>query len=210
MECREGRVTYVDYSPSISWPVVLSCPHGGHEKPESVADRQSGCLEPDWESLQLAHEVREAFVSKWGRAAPAYVALTLHREKLDANRARACACDPESSVAIKAWDAYHGSLESALKHCVDTFGFCLLLDIHGQSHRPDVSELGYLITSTDLLQQDAVLDGNPPRRSSVDSLLSRTGCSASLATLIRGQTSMGALMERRGWRCTPRSPFFKE
>ena len=53
---------------------------------------------------------------------------------------------PTAYCYCQAWDKYHGSVEEALRGCVERFGFCLLLDIHGQSHRAGVTELGYLVT----------------------------------------------------------------
>ena len=154
----DGRtLAFVDYRPSTAWPVVLAAPHGGDARPASVHDRTSGCCEKDWLSIELAQEVRDAFAGAAASpaGAPAYVALTMHRQKLDANRPLVSACEGANvaeSEATRAWADYHRSLERALHDCVQAFGFALLLDVHGQSHRPDVTELGYLITSTDLLQ----------------------------------------------------------
>ena len=129
----------VDARPSTAWPVVLAAPHGGRAAPASIPDRTSGCLEPDWNSAELAEAVWHAFRERdggeaaWG-GAPALVMLRLSREKLDGNRPRASACE-EAADAQAAWDEYHGDLAQCLEDCVAAFGFCLLLDIHGQSHR---------------------------------------------------------------------------
>ena len=100
-------------------------------------------------------------------------------------------------VAHGAWDAYHGWIEEALREAVERHGFCLLLDIHGQSHRKGVSELGYLLTSDDLLLSDADLDSAPPRPSSVDALLRQAPeATPGIAALVRGPKSLGGLLER--------------
>jgi hypothetical protein len=196
-------------------------------QPPSIPDRQSGCCEPDWESLELADSVLGAFSLKG--AAPALVALKLHRGKLDANRARVNAAESPDGAdgvneALLVWDAYHASLEAAVRACVKSFGFCLLLDLHGQSHREDATELGYLLTSDDLLLSDGNLNAKPPRRSSVDSFLqvdsagscgddspgtraeagTRDQCRPGLlAELIRGTRSLGGLLARHGHTCCP-------
>jgi len=129
----------VDVRPSTAWPVVLAAPHGGRAAPASIPDRTSGCLEPDWNSAELAEAVWHAFrergsgVAERGEA-PALVVLRLSRKKLDGNRPRASACE-DAAEAHAVWDKYHSSLEQCLEDCVAAFGFCLLLDIHGQSHR---------------------------------------------------------------------------
>ena len=195
--------SHVDFRPSTAWPIVVSAPHGGFAKPNSISDRTSGCLEPDWNSLELAREIIQSFLRRDDEA-PAFVALLLHREKIDGNRPVCSACEEVGAEeAQAAWRCYHGGLARSLEDCVARFGFCLLLDIHGQSHRPDATELGYLLTSTDLLRTDAELDADSPRRSSVDSFL-KPG--KTLSSLIRGEDSLGSLLGKRGCVCTP-SPF---
>eukprot|EP00933_Yihiella_yeosuensis_P045385 TRINITY_DN4074_c1_g7_i1.p1 TRINITY_DN4074_c1_g7~~TRINITY_DN4074_c1_g7_i1.p1 ORF type:complete len:360 (+),score=45.61 TRINITY_DN4074_c1_g7_i1:104-1183(+) len=213
--------SFVEYRPSVAWPVVLSAPHGGDLLPDSIPDRTSGCFEPDWSSSELADSVWEAFKRGAGDP-PALVKLNLHRKKIDANRSRAASCEPDAEEALKAWDDYHGSLAEALQACVERFGFCLLLDIHGQSHRKGVTELGYLLTSDDLLLSDGQISTAPPRPSSIDGFLrcnfSSCNCQASeksqmnssdrpdrddLAGLVRGPKSLGGLLGQHGIPCTP-------
>eukprot|EP00746_Dinoflagellata_sp_MGD_P076122 gnl/MRDRNA2_/MRDRNA2_30626_c0_seq1.p1 gnl/MRDRNA2_/MRDRNA2_30626_c0~~gnl/MRDRNA2_/MRDRNA2_30626_c0_seq1.p1 ORF type:complete len:333 (-),score=57.67 gnl/MRDRNA2_/MRDRNA2_30626_c0_seq1:281-1246(-) len=192
----------VEYRPSLSWPVVLSVPHGGDLTPEDIPDRTSGCTETDWNSWELAEEVCNAFCQD-AAGPPAMIGLRLSRQKMDANRARTPSCE-RSEVALKAWDEYHGWLAQATESCCRQFGFCLLLDLHGQSHRAGVTELGYLITSDDLLLADEVLDAVPPRPSSMDAFIGKSNAeSPGLSAIIRGNTSLGALLEVQGFRCTP-------
>lgn len=219
---------YVEYEPgSGDWPVVLAVPHGGMLMPEAVPDRTSGVAEPDWKSYELATAVFESFQHAGGDAgAPALVALMLDRRKMDGNRCRAQCCEPLTNItglgegprqqppdqcmaelesdAARAWDAYHGLLAEALATAVERHGFCLLLDVHGQSHRTGVTELGYLLTSDDLLLPDEAINSKQPRPSSIDSLLQLPcGQSKSLAGLVRGQESLGAFLETRGFPCVP-------
>lgn len=219
---------YVEYRPgSAAWPVVLAAPHGGMLMPEAVPDRTSGVAEPDWKSYELAAAVFEAFRDAGaGAGAPALVSLMLDRRKMDGNRCRAQCCEPLTDItglgrgarqqliggsegAPGAWDTYHGCLSEALATAVERHGFCLLLDVHGQSHRTGVTELGYLLTSQDLLLPDEAIDVNQPRPSSIDSLLhisrddSPTSASRSLAGLVRGRESLGAFLEARGFPCVP-------
>jgi len=226
---------FVDYRPSCSWPLVFTAPHGGNFCPEEVPDRKDGCMEVDWGSYELAQEVLRAF-GEGTEGPPALVALKLVRPKLDANRSRADAARASREAAC-AWDAYHGSIEEALQKCVERFGFCLLLDIHGQSHRKGITELGYLATVGDLAQTDDALAARP-RPTSIDAFLSGpptpsrtlspsnllnrvlplrgsaskaesspTGEGADLSALVRGPNSLGGLLERSGFPCTP-SPAF--
>eukprot|EP00929_Paragymnodinium_shiwhaense_P089251 TRINITY_DN49431_c0_g2_i1.p1 TRINITY_DN49431_c0_g2~~TRINITY_DN49431_c0_g2_i1.p1 ORF type:complete len:349 (-),score=64.17 TRINITY_DN49431_c0_g2_i1:93-1139(-) len=209
---------YVEYRPSNDWPLVISVPHDGDKLPEDIADRTSGCFEPDSKSYELSLELSAAFAHRRKeRKPPAQVAIRLHRKKIDVNRARGPSCEVADDDAAKAWDAYHGSIEDALQRCVERFGFCLLLDLHGQSHRVGVTELGYLLTSEDLLLADEVVDSRPPRATCLDALISRRRSvasgqdgsklrgldAASLAGMVRGTKSLGACLGRRRCCCTP-------
>jgi len=170
--------------------------------PEGIPDRTKGCSEPDWNTWELAEEVCSSF-SLGAAGPPAMVGVRLSRQKMDANRARAPSCEG-SELGMRAWDDYHCWLSEAIEACSKHFGFCFLLDLHGQSHRAGVTELGYLITSDDLLLEDGVLDKAPPRSSSVDAFLHKSKAQApSLSSILRGESSLGALLELQGFRCTP-------
>lgn len=202
LESDRGFVVY--HRPTVmTWPVVLSAPHGGELRPEDIPDRTSGCMEPDWESVPLVEEAWREF-GKDRASSPAMIKLQLHRTKMDGNRPRAT-CGEGHEAVCSAWDAYHGWVEEATRRCVEHFGFCLVLDIHGQSHRRLVTELGYLATTDDLLLADDALD-NLARPTCVDACLrhgKKKDPSKSLSSLLRGDKSLGALLEQRGIQCTP-------
>ena len=77
---------------------------------------------------------------------PHFVYTRLKRRKLDANREihEATFDVPD---AMKAYQDYHGFISQA-KWAITGRG--LLLDIHGQAHKPERTELGYLISRNNL------------------------------------------------------------
>lgn len=195
--------------PSV--PVVLSAPHGGAQCPTDIFDRSSGCVCVDAGSLELARAMRAEFGRRLG-AVPHLVASQLHRTKLDANRGRDSAAEDGARGALSAWDCYHGWIKEALDEVVKQHGFALLLDIHGQDHRPDASELGYALSAVELLGDDASLDGDgtglfAAPASSLGALLRRSGAgaggAATLSALVRGPNSLGSLLEQHGYVATP-------
>jgi hypothetical protein len=206
-------------SPLSEWhsggglPVVLAAPHGGDTLPPHLPDRTQGCHCPDAGTRELALALHEEFAQQARGLQPHLVLSRLHRRKLDPNRPRSLAA--ESEAARSCWDGYHQLLRTALDDAIRTHGFALLLDIHGQDHRPGVTELGYAVSALALLRDDAELDGaactsaaaEPP--SSIEALLLRNGRhgdgvgTTTLSGLLRGDGSMGALLERRGVACTP-------
>ena len=150
-------------SPLSEWhsggglPVVLAAPHGGDTLPPHLPDRTQGCHCPDAGTRELALALHEEFAQQARGLQPHLVLSRLHRRKLDPNRPRSLAA--ESEAARSCWDGYHQLLRTALDDAIRTHGFALLLDIHGQDHRPGVTELGYAVSALALLRDDAALDG---------------------------------------------------
>ena len=85
---------------------------------------------------------------------------------------------------------------------MEKFGWALLVDVHGQGHREGVTELGYLLTSKQLLSSDAELRGEFTLGCLLPPPLSSPGF-PTLPSLARGTHSLGALLEARGEPCTP-------
>ena len=84
---------------------------------------------------------------------------------------------------------------------VQEHGFAVLLDVHGQEHRPGVCKLGYGLSAVDLLCDDSELD----RRSHKSSLNNLTKHHR-LSELVRGEFSLGTLLEKNGQPTTPSTP----
>lgn len=200
----EGRPTrfalggHVEYRPgSGSWPVVLCAPHGGTAAPADLPDT-GGCHETDERTYELADACHAAF-SAYTRGSVALVALTLHRRKCDANRSRS------ASGHGDAWAAYHAFVEEAVAEAVRAHDFCLVIDLHGQGHRPGVTECGYLLTAADYLQSDDEMNAKPPRPSSMDAI-ARRGPKPSLSRLVRGRGSLGGRLALARHEFVPETP----
>ncbi len=118
---------------------------------------------------------------------PHVIINMLHRTKLDPNREKNQAAQGVPD-ANKAWDDYYGFINKSKS----TFqGPGLLVDIHGQSHPIVRTELGYLLSAEDLDRN--ILN---PDISSLRSLAGRV--TVSFEEILRGQTSIGGLLESNG------------
>jgi len=192
---------HVTYLPSLNNPVVLAAPHGGestHDDIPSIPIRTSGCHEPDTHTIPLAHSIIAEYTALH-QTTPTLVTLNLHRSLVDGNRSPKTAVTDPTSSALSAYTHYHSCIASSLSAAVSRHGFALLIDLHGQSHRPGVDEFGYLLTSRELLLADAEVD-SLEKRTTMDCLI-RDGTTRSKVT--RGATSLNGLVEKRGFKTTP-------
>jgi len=131
----------------------------------------------------------------------------LKRTKLDANRNEKEACDVKSTLARKTWQTYHSAVSYSILQSVKQFGFVHLFDIHGQKHRKAV-EFGYLTNTTELTNPDSVLDnGEFEKNSCLRGLMlynsSHLGKSIKFSEVLRGDRSLGHLLEKNGFNAYP-------
>src|SRR3990170_4842311 len=96
-----GRAGYVEYHVG-DLPIILSLPHAGPLRPESIPDRPQAVVDND----PFADELGAELSRLTGRPVHLIVNL-LHRSKMDANRSRleGARGDP---LAARAWEEYHG------------------------------------------------------------------------------------------------------
>ncbi len=195
----KGPTGYIEYWPG-ELPIVLSAPHGGRLAPRELPNRALGRIMRDAWTVELALEMREAMLRKFGKA-PHLVVCHLARVKLDANREIKEAAQG-SPMAEKAWHEYHGFLRDAEKAVLAAHPHGLYLDIHGHSHEKQRIELGYLL-GKDEIQWPAQKLNAPAvaARSSIRLLDGRSP--EDFATLLRGPSSLGGLLEQRGIPCVP-------
>ncbi len=194
-----GTRQYVEYIRG-DLPLVVAAPHGGRETPDDIPDRTKGVLDMDTNTQELARTVAEVVHAKTG-AHMHLIVSRLHRKKLDPNREIAEAAQG-NALAAQVWKEYHGFVDEACAAAVKRHGVAFFIDLHGQSH-PDVRvELGYLHSAKDLAATDEKLnEAGFIEKGSLQLIAARVG--QPYAELIRGPSSLGALLEGRGFPATP-------
>lgn len=181
-------------------PLIITSPHGGHEKPDSFPDRTRGVVETDRNTRELARAIAAEVYTRTGRH-PHLVICHLARKKLDCNReiAEAAASHPAGE---RAWQEYHAFIEKASAAAAAQSGKGFLIDIHGQGHRDQRIELGYLHPIETLALPDAEL--NAPKNAAAGSLrLVAAHSPLPYAELVRGPRSLGARLEAAGYPAAP-------
>ena len=198
-----GANNYVEYIAG-NMPLIISAPHGGLISPVSIPDRScSGCTTVnDFNTQELARALANAIHHRTG-CWPHLVINRLHRRKLDANRDLPEAADG-NPVAGQAWMDFNDFLGNAKNAVIKQFGKGLYVDMHGHAHSIQRLELGYLLYSTELQLPDSTL--NQPLYigySSVRNLALNNIQNLTHAEILRGEQSLGTLLDARGYPVTP-------
>jgi N-formylglutamate amidohydrolase len=194
-----GTDRYVEYLAG-DLPIVLTSPHGGRLKPDSIPNRTNGVTEMDANTQELARAVADEFFARTGHRVH-LVASHLHRGKLDPNREIKEAAQ-DSPIAERAWTEYHTLIRQALAAAVARHGFAFLVDLHGHGHAIPRLELGYALDAKQLNQSDPAFDSSGLiALSTLRDLAARLG--GSPTALLRGPRSLGDLFATRGLRAVP-------
>lgn len=194
-----GRNQYIEYLPG-DLPIVISAPHGGTLVPSEIPDRTSGTTVRDTNTEELVRTIGDALAALTGKR-PHVIICRLRRIKLDANREIVEAAQG-NRLAQRAWFEYHSFIDAAKEAVLDGHGRGFYIDLHGHGHEIDRLELGYLLSATELGLADATIEETTyENRSSIRELSQRSA--ASFAGLLRGPTSLGALLENQGFAAVP-------
>ena len=181
-------------------PIVLTAPHGGKVRPETIPNRTTGVRDRDDNTEELARAVAAELFARSGRHAH-FVASHLHRSKLDPNREIKEAAEG-NAIAERTWMEFHAAIRGALATAVEQHGFAFLIDLHGHAHAIARLELGYALEAKQLNQSDQAFDHSGLiALSTLRDLSARVG--GSPAVLVRGPGSLGDLFTQGGFRAVP-------
>jgi len=194
--------------------LILTVPHGGKEKPGTFR-RQDGCknnnvcefpggkscekvckvsVYKDSETQSIGETVLEHFKNLTGRS-PHLIMSNLHRSVMDPNREIEEAAQGNKR-AMSAYNEFHNKIKAVKKSFGKKPG--LLIDIHGQAHKKNETEIGYLIKPADL-NSGKYTKG----KLSIKALVSRNKETAELKDFICGNRSLGALFDQTEYQSVP-------
>ena len=185
-------------------PLIISAPHGGALAPTSLPERScADCvLVTDDNTEELARKVASQFYARTGQRVH-LVINRLKRAKFDPNRelAEATGSNP---LLTASWYAYQAFIDTASIRITASPGRGLLLDLHGHGHVIPRLELGYLISPASLRLSDASFNATGAiNASSIAKLATVALNHPTPAALVRGPTSLGALLVQNGFPSVP-------
>jgi len=195
---------YITYQKG-NLPFIISIPHGGNIVPSNMPDRT--CNNPttvtDIFTIELARAIDTAFMIQTG-CRPHIIICNLKRTKLDCNRNLADGACGNADAAL-AWNYFHNYIDSAQATAKSQFnGKAFYIDLHGHGHTIQQLELGYLLTATELGYTNAVLNSSTyVNSSSLRNLVSTNVNAYTHTELLRGNFSLGTLLENAGFAAVP-------
>jgi len=207
---------WVSYTPGNGLNLIFTVPHNGADKPDSIPDRVAGCKDSsgqcqhpgslncpkgnickvvvasDSYTRSIALRAAAKVEALAGRPPHVIVSL-LHRSKMDPNRLEEEAAQGNQG-AVAAYRDFHARIAKVVESLE---GPGLLLDFHGQTHKQNSTEIGYLISKEELNS------GDLGSSTSINALVARVGRQGSLRELVAGESGLGAYLEREGCRAVP-------
>ena len=201
--------------------LIISAPHGGSTQPSYIRTRtdnynygnlstdpynndKSFSAIADGSTKELAEDIADSIKKKTGLR-PHLIVNYLHRSKLDANRRIEVASQGDTN-AENSWKAFQGYIDDAKKTISDNHPSGLLVDIHGNGHTPQRTEVGYLIDKDDFTTYANSL-GNLANNTSIKAMVNTN---ITLTSLLVGNYALGTLInEKLGVLTTPSKAYPK-
>ena len=214
---------------SAKCPLILSSAHGVDSdflsnSPipfwASWSDKTQGTLLSDNKTTDFTLEIAKEFENLTGGSRPHVIINQIHRRKMDPNQVPG----RQDPTALKAYNAFHKCLDIATDKVDAVFKQTggILIDVHGHAHQDankkpiEIADVGYNLSAEDysISNGDSFLNDNY-MKSSIANMKSFSG-SVSFGQRVRGQNSLGDLLQINGIKSTPSpvkpiptSPYFQ-
>jgi N-formylglutamate amidohydrolase len=170
-------------------------------EPIEIPTRKTGCIDPDFKTIQLSLVVYHQICSHSKRK-PHLIINHLHRTKIDQNRKREAGeqgfVDTFDSPATLCYDSFHNYIQQAKEIVLKQFGSGHLFDLHGQSHTEQWTEVGFGLP-IDLFYLSNFDFDFQQNKGTCLSLCEKY----SFSEIVRGNFAMGTLFQNKGWRSVP-------
>lgn len=177
-------------------PLIIAVPHGGAMIPQDIPNRDFGSIKKDRHTIQVAKAIVESFESRGLK--PYLITMNLHRRKIDVNRgSKEGAQDPRMLAIYK---DYHNIIKSWRLKIQKKYGYCLIVDLHGQISSRGFVELGYGLTKEHILSLDDLDIDELSKYSSLRVLLKKFKNSQEVFI---GKRSFGNILMKYGYSVFP-------
>jgi len=196
-----GRSNYTEYIAG-NLPLIISAPHGGDLSPSELPNRTNTSTytvttDSDLYTDNLARAIRTACSNRYSRF-PHVIICNVQRTKVDCNREIIEGAQNNTNTQTL-WREFHAFLNIARKQVSNSYGRGLYIDLHGHGHAIQRNEIGYNLSDSLLFK--SILSSSDDNNSTIYALSVRSR--QNFNDLVRGNLSLGALLEKRGYPCIP-------
>ena len=187
---------YIEYIAG-DLPIIIVAPHGGSLQPVSLPTINGGGR--DNGTFETTFLLRDSILAQTGGYQPHVIINHLHLGKMNPvhNLEEAAGTHPD---ARQAWNDFHDFIEDAKLEVTNTWLKGHYFEMHGNGHSEMWNEIGLGVSSTYLNDSDSLIRSRTSY-STVKNLCTIGG--ADFLEVVKGPTSLGGLLDARGWKSIP-------
>ena len=191
-----GTNDYVEYRAG-NLPIIIVAPHAGTLTPIDLPDVDD--RGPDNGTLETTLDLWDSLFAQTNGCYPHIIINHLHPNKMNPTDEIDTAAGEHPNTRL-AYEEFHGFIEAAKIEVVDEWGTGHYFEMHGNGHDEMWNEIGLGVSGLYLNDSDeAILERL--ELSTVKNLCTVGG--SDFLEIIKGATSLGGLLDARGWDSVP-------
>ena len=188
-----GANNYIEYIAG-DLPIIIVAPHGGTLEPETLPTISEAGR--DLGTFETTHLLKDSITTQTGGYHPHVIINLLKPGKMNPVSDIDSAAG-EHPDARQAWNDFHDFIEDAKSEVTNTWLKGHYFEMHGNGHSEMWNEIGLGVSKTYLNDSDSVIRSRT-NYSTIRNLCTIGG--ADFLEVIRGSTSLGGLLDARGWK----------
>ncbi len=191
-----GTNNFIEYIPG-DLPIIITAPHGGYLEPDSLPTILNRGRDNGTQETTLA--LMDSIISQSNGFRPHVVINHIFAGKMSATDEIDSAAG-NHPAARQAWNEFHEFIEDAKSTVTLGWGAGHYFEMHGNGHTDMWNEIGLGVSAAYLNGSDSLILSRIDR-STVRYLATQGGMN--FLEIIRGPTSLGGLLDMRGWNSVP-------
>ena len=189
---------YVEYQAG-NLPIIIVAPHGGHKNPDCFPELPEG-HKNDRNSQEYARALARSLRDVTGKS-PHLIVNHIRTEKFNPARPKDIATG-DNEVLGRVWDDFHRFIDIAKATVMEEWGSGHYFECHVNGHAKRWIEIGQGVSPERLNTPESEADKEVFINKSCIRHLAQT-CGTDFFELIRGEKSLGGLLEKKGYRVIP-------
>ena len=187
---------YVEYIAG-NLPIIIVVPHGGTLTPLNLPVIHNRGV--DNGSFETSHLLYDSIVHHTNGCFPHMIISHLHPSVMNPVREIDTAAGTHPD-ARNAWNEFHNFIDTSKFEITNNWGAGHYFEMHGNGHSAMWTEVGLGVSKTYLNGSDSLIHSRT-NYSTVKNLCTHGG--ANFLEIIKGPTSLGGLLDSKGWNSVP-------